>query len=351
MVHDLTPKPYTVYLTYDVDFVPQTSRLASGMTDVTPAGSTCRTATCIPCSTCSRARAPTGRSRIPTTPPSAYAGGTPKNEWTVYQPGVLVQTFGHLHPGGLRVDLDLVRDGKEAHLFASKAKYYEPAGAVSWDVSMTATPRRLGGRGAAGRRAEHHRHVRHVTRRRGTSRWASRSCGCTTVPAATTRSSRRSTGRGVLTHGHLPENDNHGGEEDDARGSAPEAAVRPARPPASTSRTSRTAHGDLSGPQAARHRPSRRAESITFDNLDADAQTSGTRSPRARRRAPSRPASRTPSPTAASTFDSGQLGDRRRRPRPATANLEHARRPRPRAPTPTSAASTRSCAAPSGVKG
>ena len=55
------------------------------------------------------------------------------------QAGVLVHTFGHLHPGGLHVDLDLLRDGKDAHLFESTAKYYEPAGAVSWDVSMTAT--------------------------------------------------------------------------------------------------------------------------------------------------------------------------------------------------------------------
>src|SRR6266540_3941502 len=36
MIHDLTPKPYTVYLTYDVDFVPATSRLASSMKDVHP---------------------------------------------------------------------------------------------------------------------------------------------------------------------------------------------------------------------------------------------------------------------------------------------------------------------------
>ena len=36
MVHDLTPKPYTVYLTYDVDFVPATSPRASGMKAVHP---------------------------------------------------------------------------------------------------------------------------------------------------------------------------------------------------------------------------------------------------------------------------------------------------------------------------
>ncbi len=58
---------------------------------------------------------------------------------------------GHLHPGGLSVDLEVSRDGPDAGstaggptdpvqpLFHSDAKYYEPAGAVSWDVSMKAT--------------------------------------------------------------------------------------------------------------------------------------------------------------------------------------------------------------------
>jgi len=36
MIHDLTTKPYTVYLTYDVDFVPATTPRASEMKDVHP---------------------------------------------------------------------------------------------------------------------------------------------------------------------------------------------------------------------------------------------------------------------------------------------------------------------------
>ena len=72
--------------------------------------------------------------------------------WTVPAGGVtLVFGAGHLHPGGLHVDLEVSRDGTDPGtvngdtpaeirpLFRSDARYYEPAGAVSWDVSMTAT--------------------------------------------------------------------------------------------------------------------------------------------------------------------------------------------------------------------
>ena len=47
-------------------------------------------------------------------------------------------TAGHLHPGGLYTDLKVTRGGRTEELFRSVAKYFEPAGAVSWDVSMTA---------------------------------------------------------------------------------------------------------------------------------------------------------------------------------------------------------------------
>jgi plastocyanin len=73
--------------------------------------------------------------------------------WRVPSGGVvLVFGAGHLHPGGLHVDLNVSRDGPDPgdtpgdrpsevrQLFRSAARYFEPAGAVSWDVSMKATP-------------------------------------------------------------------------------------------------------------------------------------------------------------------------------------------------------------------
>ena len=48
---------------------------------------------------------------------------------------------GHLHPGGLWTDLTLERGGRSAcGCSARSAKYFEPAGAVSWDVAMEASP-------------------------------------------------------------------------------------------------------------------------------------------------------------------------------------------------------------------
>jgi hypothetical protein len=75
----------------------------------------------------------------------------PDGTWTVPQDVNLVFTAGHLHPGGRTVDLRVARDGPDPGtedgddiseirpLFRSDARYYEPAGAVSWDVSMEAT--------------------------------------------------------------------------------------------------------------------------------------------------------------------------------------------------------------------
>ena len=80
-------------------------------------------------------------------------------------------------------DLTLTRDGRTTRLFRSEAKYYEPAGAVSWDVAMTATPRRLAGRRQRGRRAGVVGAPTTRSARRGTSRWAiMRRCGSPTGP-------------------------------------------------------------------------------------------------------------------------------------------------------------------------
>ena len=60
--------------------------------------------------------------------------------WTIPAGGVtLIFGAGHLHPGGEYLDVNVTRAGETKRIFRSEARYYEPAGAVSWDVSMKAT--------------------------------------------------------------------------------------------------------------------------------------------------------------------------------------------------------------------
>jgi len=93
----------------------------------------------------------------PSDPANAEEGGKISNSrrWVVGNANgvTLLNTAGHLHPGGVNTKMMVARDGPDAgtvdgddpseikDLFRSDAKYYEPAGAVSWDVSMGATPR------------------------------------------------------------------------------------------------------------------------------------------------------------------------------------------------------------------
>jgi plastocyanin len=96
------------------------------------------------------------------------------------------------------------------HLFRSRARYFEPAGAVSWDVAMEATP-------PSWRVGVKRGDVLSVSATYD-SRRASWYEAMGIMPVAY---SPGGTGpdpfavnvnvRGVLTHGHLPENRNHGG--------------------------------------------------------------------------------------------------------------------------------------------
>jgi plastocyanin len=211
MVHNLTSRPYKVLITYDVDIVPRRSAPRE-LKSVRPIWMDVENGSFYPVFDVIKGSGTGGRYTYPEQVNDPYGGGQPKNEWTVPTRGVLVHTFGHLHPGGLQVDLGLERGGKQAHLFSSTAKYYEPAGAVSWDVSMTATRRDWA---VAVRPGD----VLKISATYDTSRaswyeamglavvWMHEGSGGND-PFATKVDTP-----GVLTHGHLPENDNHGGKK------------------------------------------------------------------------------------------------------------------------------------------
>ena len=96
-------------------------------------------------------------------------------------------------------------------MFRSDAKYYEPAGAVSWDVSMTGTKDRWRVKVRKGDVLR--TNVTYNTRRGAW--WESMGimvAWMTDGGPGKNPFRKRVDYEGTMTHGHLPENDNHGGK-------------------------------------------------------------------------------------------------------------------------------------------
>jgi plastocyanin len=138
MIHNLTPDPAEVYIDYELEFVPADSPAAAGMREVHTMWLDVMGLMAYPVFDVHRGAG--GRDGRYTYPAEAGFRAYSRNRWTVQEDGVLVGTAGHLHPGGLWTDLWLERGGRRVRLFRSRARYFEPAGAVSWDVAMTVTP-------------------------------------------------------------------------------------------------------------------------------------------------------------------------------------------------------------------
>src|SRR5918997_6041890 len=136
MIHNLTPTEEEVFITYDLDFVPDTAPEAAGMNEIQTVWLDVMGLSAYPVFDAKRGTG--GKDKQLTYPDEVP--GAPRHAWTAPEDGAFVGTAGHLHPGGLWTDMTLTRDGRSTRLFRSKAVYYEPAGAVSWDVAMTVTP-------------------------------------------------------------------------------------------------------------------------------------------------------------------------------------------------------------------
>jgi hypothetical protein len=210
MIHNLTPVPTQVYMVYQVDFVPKDSLAARGIRPVRPIWMDVQNGSIYPVFNVRKGSGGNGRFTYPDEARNPYAGAWQKNEWVVDRPGVLVSTAGHLHPGGLFTDLKVRRGRRTARLFRSRAKYFEPAGAVSWDVAMTGTPRDWRVKLRKG-------DVLSVSATYDTTRaswWESMGIMIAYMANGGPGDNPFRTNvnrRGSVTHGHLPENDNHGG--------------------------------------------------------------------------------------------------------------------------------------------
>ena len=164
MIHNLTATTgRQVQITWQIDWVPTTSPSAASIHPLKSAGlDVAGTPHVYPVFDAERGFDRDGDGKytfpdeVPTDPSQPgyeeRANISSAAKWTVPAGGrTLVWAVGHLHPGGLYMDMTVARDGPDAGstpgddpsekrpLFKSEAHYYEPAGAVSWDVAMTAT--------------------------------------------------------------------------------------------------------------------------------------------------------------------------------------------------------------------
>jgi plastocyanin len=271
MIHNLTPARERVYITYEMDFLPLTDPAAAGMKQVQTLWGDVMGGTAYP--VFDAVKGTGGHDHELTYPneqPALRGRRYALNRYVVQQDGALVATNGHLHPGGLYTELWLNRGGHRVKLFRSQAHYWEPAGPVSWDMAMTVTP-------PSWRVQVRRGDVLEVTVTYDTRRasWYE-SMGIMPMafsPGDTTGADPFTTNvdvPGVLTHGRLPENSNHGGEFSGLPD--PRRVLSIAPPPGGRLSISGflTSRGDINQTgRRARIPTVRQGRSLTFVNRDA----------------------------------------------------------------------------------
>ena len=222
MIHDLVGKAASVYIVWRVDFVPDTSPAAASMHQVHtkwmsvagPSPHQGISSSIYPVFNALHGMGHDGRYTFPNqaTPAQRKFVDTQTQTWTPDHPVTLISTVGHLHPGGLKTSLDVRRGGQGNTLFRSRAHYYEPAGAVSWDVAMGATPEDWRVKLKAGDKVSVNStyDVKRASWYEVMGIMPVAVYNGTDVGGVGAFSAKIPT-NGVLTHGHLDENRNHGG--------------------------------------------------------------------------------------------------------------------------------------------
>jgi hypothetical protein len=271
MLHNLLPNRTQVYVTWDIDFLPASSAAAAGITEAKQLWMDVAGPSFYPVFDAKRGWGKNGRFTFPDdAPPSEKTKMGIWNEQGLGRDITLIGAGGHLHPGGLYDELYIDRGSDTRKVFRSEAKYFEPAGAVSWDVAMTVT------------KPDWRIAVRRGDSLRITSTYDSRraswyeSMGIMNIwyaegiePGAKDPYAETvDWNDGEVTHGHLAENDNHGGTR---------RVLPDARDMLSGFRTSRVdikdfvyGRGDLALTGRGGRPPTvRQGRSLTFRNLDS----------------------------------------------------------------------------------
>jgi hypothetical protein len=271
MIHNLTAKPTTVSITYDIDFVPDGTATANGLKEARPLWMDVSGLKAYPVFDALKGQGKKGRFTFPDQARASQRQDIGfAHEYTANRDMTLIATAGHLHPGGLHTDLKTTRGGRTRELFRSQAKYFEPAGAVSWDVSMTHTKPDWKVALKAGDRLN----VSATYDTRRASWYESMGIMVVWYSEGTGNGAKdpfrsKVDWKGILTHGHLPENDNHGGRPGTGR---PDARKLPGGVFSSDLKIQGYVYGqgDLNEPGARARPPRVRAgQSIAFTNLDA----------------------------------------------------------------------------------
>ena len=167
MIHSAVPQPVEVFITYDVDFVPKAKGDAIGIKpaypiwmDVRPGfypvfnvergygtGGTCAWPR-QECASLDPYGDVVGGQGAPPTKPGTdlrlpSRGGSLGRAGN-FQGGTLVHIAGHLHPGGLTNDIDLVRGSQARRIYTGEALYWDRTDPTvtggpptSWDFSQT----------------------------------------------------------------------------------------------------------------------------------------------------------------------------------------------------------------------
>jgi plastocyanin len=318
MLHDLVGQAAQVYIVWRIDFVPDTAPAAANMRTVHtqwmdvsgPSPPVGVSRPIYPVFNSLRRYGKDGKYTFPDQAKGAQRDLIgPSQRWTPDHPVTLMQTAGHLHPGGLSTRLRVRRGDRRNTLFTSRAHYYEPAGEVSWDVAMRGAPRDWRVKLQPG--DELSVHATYDTRR---ADWYE---VMGIMPVAVYDGtdvggvgpfSKKIPQDGVLTHGHLAENNHHGGGPTDM----PNPLDLPNGPFPSNPVDIQGylyEQGDLHSSGTARRPPTVHAgQRVTFRNLD-DAQSrtwhtiTGCKLPCNRDTGIAYPIANGPR-----TFDSGQLG-------------------------------------------
>ncbi len=167
MIHSAVVQPMEAYIIYDVDFVPKEKAAPLGMKSAYPLWLDVRPSGYPVFNTQRPFGGPDGRCTWPREQCADFdpygkqivGQGRPGNgkgtdyrlpakgrSWGKAGPfngGTLIGMGGHLHPGGIQNEIDLVRDGKARRIYTGKATYWNPKNKSkgggpkdSWDFSM-----------------------------------------------------------------------------------------------------------------------------------------------------------------------------------------------------------------------